>query len=237
MPAKRTSTLARPRSRAPYVAPPASEIIVISSEDEDEPKPPPRRRSRKPARAARDPAVELSEDTSGLKSDGLDSETAHDVARRLRDVEKERDRLQKDFARVTNALDQLKATNKESLSAIDEAVCCEVCTHYMWSPYLLVNCGHTFCQECLSDWLSTTLAQHLQAGVRGLPAYTCPSCRHPVRAPPAQNYALKRVVRLVAESQGESRPRRAQPPPPKPPARGRGNHPPPGPFDNFFART
>ena|SRR5579863_7208205 len=107
------------------------------------------------------------------------------------------------------------------------------------SFHSLTSCGHTFCQGCLSDWFSTTLAQHRQSGGRGLPPYTCPSCRFPVRTPPIQNFSFKRVVRLAAESRGESSPRKPPvPPPPVPPPRGRGprrDHP-SGPFDVFFWR-
>ncbi len=56
-----------------------------------------------------------------------------------------------------------------------------------------------------------------------------------------QNFSLKRIVRLAAESRGESSPRKPQapPPPPMPPMRGRGGARrdfPPGPFDVFFWR-
>ncbi len=105
----------------------------------------------------------------------------------------------------------------------------------------LTNCGHTFCQGCLTDWFNTTLSQHIQSGTRGMPAYTCPSCRHPARTPPVQNFVVKRLVRLVAESRGESSPQRPQPPPPPPPmqprARGGGRRDYLlGPFNGFFGR-
>ena len=187
--------------------------------------------------------------------------------------------LRKDNKHLSATMNQLKANTKQntvsvsrsshhcplftnsqqlSISALDDAICCDVCTHTMWSPYMCVplsylgrlrtdsapslsNCGHTFCQGCLTDWFNTTLAHRRQVGARGMAPYTCPSCRLPARTPPVQNFSLKRIVRLAAESRGESSPRRPQapPPPPMPPMRGRGGarrDSPPGPFDNFFWR-
>ena len=57
---------------------------------------------------------------------------------------------------------------------------CEICTSRMWAPYSyafqrdlsnhssylscsLPGCGHVFCQSCLQDWFSTTLAQFMNA--------------------------------------------------------------------------
>jgi len=173
---------------------------------------------------------------------------ADSLQRRCHELEQDCDRLQRENRHLAASVNQLKANTKQntlSMSTLDEALSCEVCTHAMWTPYLLANCGHTFCQGCLTDWFNTTLSQHLQNGTRGMPTYTCPSCRHPVRFPPVQNFSLKRLVRLAAESRGESSPQRLQPPPPPPPpvqpppSRGRGGGRrdyPLGPFNGFFAR-
>lgn len=60
------------------------------------------------------------------------------------------------------------------------------------------------------------------------PLYTCPACRVPVRAPPAEDFVLKSLVTTVAAAAGEQ-------PPIKEVARrnqvGKGKS---GPWDGFF---
>ncbi|KAF5385909.1 hypothetical protein D9615_002359 [Tricholomella constricta] len=49
------------------------------------------------------------------------------------------------------------------ISQLEDNVNCEICTLRMWSPFILPECGHTFCQSCLQDWFDTTLAQFMTA--------------------------------------------------------------------------
>ncbi|KAF8499575.1 hypothetical protein F5888DRAFT_1683395 [Russula emetica] len=238
MPAHRHPSTTRSHAAgAPYKA----SIIVISSDEEEEPLSVPKRGSRKPRRSrAEGEILEISDETP-VKAEEPELES---LRRRYHELEQERDILRNDNKHLSAAMNQLKVNTKQntlSISALDDAICCDVCTHTMWSPYLLSNCGHTFCQGCLTDWFNTTLAHHHQIGARGVAPYTCPSCRLPARTPPVQNFSLKRIVRLAAESRGESSPRRPQAPlpPPMPPMRGRGGarrDSPPGPFDIFFWR-
>ncbi|KAH0589219.1 hypothetical protein H2248_004981 [Termitomyces sp. 'cryptogamus'] len=44
---------------------------------------------------------------------------------------------------------------------LDDNMGCEICTSRMWSPFILPECGHTFCLSCLQDWFGTTLAQFI----------------------------------------------------------------------------
>ncbi|KAH9979123.1 hypothetical protein BGW80DRAFT_1283147, partial [Lactifluus volemus] len=213
--------------------------IVISSDEEEDPRPAPPRGLRKPRRSKRQEVLEVLDDTPVKHEEETETEK---LRRQCHELEQERDMLQNDNRRLSSTVDQLKASTTGrmlNMSALDEAVCCEICTHTMWSPYLLTNCGHTFCQGCLNDWLNTTLSQHRQNSTRGSPAYTCPSCRHAIHTPPVQNFSLKRIVQLAAESRGDSSPRRPQRPSPpvRQQPRGRGGPRrdfPPGPFDDYF---
>jgi len=235
MPPLRHPSAAR-SAPGPYKA----SVIVISSDEDEEPIPAAKRGHRKHRRSRPEGDVLEIVDDKSVKPKEPEIEN---LRRRCDELEQERNTLQKENRHLSASLKQLKANTKQNtldLSTLDDAVCCEVCTHTMWSPYLLANCGHTFCQGCLTDWFNTTLLHHRQSGPRAPLPYTCPSCRLPVRTPPVQNFSLKRIVSLAAESRGESSPRRPQaPPPPVQPLRGRGgsrrdHHP--GPFDGFFRR-
>ncbi|KXN90144.1 hypothetical protein AN958_04634 [Leucoagaricus sp. SymC.cos] len=48
-------------------------------------------------------------------------------------------------------------------SALEDGLSCEICTGRMYTPYLLPDCGHTFCLSCLRDWFGTAHARFLQA--------------------------------------------------------------------------
>ncbi|KAJ3892454.1 hypothetical protein GG344DRAFT_45458 [Lentinula edodes] len=63
------------------------------------------------------------------------------------------------------------------ISDVEDSVTCEICTMKMWTPYIL-ECGHTYCQSCLQDWFSTTLAQHMAAH----PNYNINQPQHPYGA-------------------------------------------------------
>ncbi|KAJ2790377.1 E3 ubiquitin ligase, partial [Coemansia helicoidea] len=65
---------------------------------------------------------------------------------------------------------------------IAEALQCSICLDTFGHPHSLA-CGHTFCQECLLQWL----AQSKQ----------CPTCRAPVRQRPAVAFAVCDVIRCV----------------------------------------
>ncbi|KAF9021867.1 hypothetical protein BDZ89DRAFT_1042522 [Hymenopellis radicata] len=49
---------------------------------------------------------------------------------------------------------------KEATSKLEDDLNCEICSMKMWHPFVLPQCGHTFCKKCLRDWFSTKMAQH-----------------------------------------------------------------------------
>ncbi|KIP10947.1 hypothetical protein PHLGIDRAFT_125257 [Phlebiopsis gigantea 11061_1 CR5-6] len=54
------------------------------------------------------------------------------------------------------------------------------------------------------------IQQHLQTMIAQMqhPNYTCPSCRVPVKTKPAEAFAVKNIVRAMADAQGEASPKR-----------------------------
>lgn len=60
------------------------------------------------------------------------------------------------------------------------------------------------------------------------PRYTCPTCRDLVKSSPIESFALKHVVRTVAQAEGEASPKR-----PAPGTAARRNE---SPWDGFFPK-
>lgn len=63
---------------------------------------------------------------------------------------------------------QAKGTS-ESVDATElgDMLSCDICAHLMYSPYLLTDCGHCYCEGCLKGWFNETLTKH----IRAYPAY------------------------------------------------------------------
>ncbi|KAL1942497.1 hypothetical protein VTO73DRAFT_6099 [Trametes versicolor] len=137
---------AKQKARAPL--PPSSEIIEISSDDDE---PPAKRRSSGSMTALERRVKELEEENKKCKQAVLASQAALQARAPLSS-----NPLAKEGAPVPDV------KFDKFLSTIDEHVSCEICTTKMWNPYTLA-CGHTFCKDCLQDWFSTTLAQHMAA--------------------------------------------------------------------------
>lgn len=93
----------------------------------------------------------------------------------------------------------------EALSASSDALYyalkCTVCTSLMLEPYTL-QCGHTFCKDCLKSWL-----KQIQEGVT-----TCPTCRKPIESEPYLSLALRELALVVVASNNIKYPEREIPP-------------------------
>ncbi|RDB25247.1 hypothetical protein Hypma_008017 [Hypsizygus marmoreus] len=242
----------RDQTQRPKAKVPLGEVIEISSDDE----PPP------PINPA---IVDLRKQVKKLKEENARFKT--DLANSKKDLI----RAQEEIVELKTSKRPVNGELLLDVSQLDDHVNCEICTARMWSPHILPECGHTFCQSCLQDWFSTTLAQfmashphynvndpaphlrhfqpmflmhhpHAAAYLAQMqqqnpqPEYTCPTCREPVKNRPAEDFALKALVRTIAAATGENSPR-------KPVAEqlGRGKARAPvrtsGPWDGFFPRA
>ncbi|ESK91037.1 ring finger domain-containing protein [Moniliophthora roreri MCA 2997] len=121
------------------------DVIEISS-DEDEPVVPLKRKKEVFVEGQRDlerQLKKLKEENEGLKKKQLESD-------------KEIERFKQEL--------RLKQANSTSatlpISDLEDHISCEICTLKLWTPYILPDCGHTFCQSCLQDWFNTTHNQH-----------------------------------------------------------------------------
>jgi len=153
----------------------------------------------------------------------------------IADLHRQIARLKDENARHKRDLDKYKiqslSKGKSSLdiAKIEDNLHCEICTLRLWSPYVLPECGHIFCQSCLHDWFTTILNKFVadnpgyvpnplpQAASNShprsfatvnapRPQYSCPTCRMAVSMKPAEVYALKAIVRAVASVAGEKSP-------------------------------
>ncbi|KAJ7216586.1 hypothetical protein GGX14DRAFT_50984 [Mycena pura] len=173
------------------------------------------------ARKEKHPALVNSADIIEISSDEDDEPIFRDAgASKL----KERIiQLEKENASIKSENEAMKQ-NQTMTTELEDGVTCEICSSKMWSPFILPDCGHTFCQKDLEDWFSAALKQHrntypnFHAGMAGpmlgmmqlpLPPYSCPKCREKVRSKPIQNFAVKSFVRVVAKHARETSPKKA----------------------------
>ncbi|KAG2127682.1 hypothetical protein DEU56DRAFT_526858 [Suillus clintonianus] len=81
---------------------------------------------------------------------------SEELAARLQEIDDGR----KEIELQQEKLDTLQAKLEEVLS-------CHICAHLMYSPYILIDCGHCYCEGCLKGWFDETLTKH----IREHPAY------------------------------------------------------------------
>ncbi|SJK97740.1 uncharacterized protein ARMOST_00993 [Armillaria ostoyae] len=123
------------------------DVIEISSDDDEEPPPPP---VKKPTKTS-----ELEALVKKLRKE----------TEKAKQAQAEAEKRAACFEEALKISQMKAATPSRSRPTIDPSkleddINCEICTLKMWSPYLLPECGHTFCQSCLRDWFNTTLEQH-----------------------------------------------------------------------------
>jgi hypothetical protein len=60
---------------------------------------------------------------------------------------------------------KVKDTSESSIDAtkLGDMLSCDICAHLMYSPYLLTDCGHCYCEGCLKGWFDETLTKHIRA--------------------------------------------------------------------------
>ncbi|KAF7319405.1 RING-type domain-containing protein [Mycena chlorophos] len=126
-----------------------------------------------------------------------------------------------EMARMAKRLKQLEQENaafKQGLSELDDTACCEICSCTMGPPWILSECGHSFCQKCLVDWFHPILTRHRATypqfnvnqaqrvnlygyAVPQLPAppYACPKCRTTIRQKPTKNFLAKAFTDIVVK--------------------------------------
>ncbi|KAL0581803.1 hypothetical protein V5O48_000171 [Marasmius crinis-equi] len=121
-----------------------TDVIEISSDEDEGPQLPQKRKPPPPANSAS--LSRLEKEVKKLKEENAR------LAQKQAQSEKELERHKKEKEKNTIRLD---------VSDLEELISCEICTMKLWTPCILSGCGHTFCQSCLQDWFSTTLAQHM----------------------------------------------------------------------------
>ncbi|KAJ1872566.1 E3 ubiquitin ligase [Coemansia sp. RSA 486] len=81
--------------------------------------------------------------------------------------------------------------SERATGQLSEALQCSICLETFSAPHTL-NCGHTFCKECLIQWLAV--------------GKMCPTCRAPVTQRPSVSYAIQEIVNCIVADRAEDPP-------------------------------
>lgn len=68
---------------------------------------------------------------------------------------------------------------KKLLHSMSSSIACTICQEIMFTPFIL-NCGHSFCYNCLKEWFKNR--------------QECPLCRAKLKRPPQVNLTLRDIV-------------------------------------------
>ncbi|KAI0041166.1 hypothetical protein FA95DRAFT_1565669 [Auriscalpium vulgare] len=179
-------------------------------------------------------SLEIIELLDSTQSSAAQSSNDRSELRRMKDeaakLRADVARLKQENARIQDLLENEHLRSQKKLQTanvpvalLEDVVLCEICTAKMWTPFLMPDCGHTFCETCIDDWFTTIRTKHLATNPHlseqilltlppaERPAYTCPACRTAVRTFPVECFTLKSVVRIVADAVGESSPPKSAP--------------------------
>jgi len=174
--------------QSPLVPLVAGEVIEISSDEEERPF------------------------TRSVKEKVLRVNHTPELRRRVKELETDFARVVQENLRLLKQNEDImlqSTANKGKLyldsDQIEDHIVCEVCSSTLWDPYILPDCGHTFCKICLRDWFEQS--QLKQSSIQVY--YTCPKCRKHIQSRPTEDFALKSVVRVLASATGEKSPQKA----------------------------
>ncbi|EGO25091.1 hypothetical protein SERLADRAFT_386462 [Serpula lacrymans var. lacrymans S7.9] len=141
------------KSKKPLPVIDPDDIVELTSGDEQTP-------PKKPAQPADKQIVRLQKEIRKLKQSNAE--------------------YQRDLSRVSQTSAVTKKERKFiDVNKLEDSISCEVCTLKMWTPYILSECGHSFCQSCLQDWFSATFTHHMAVHPNFIQGQTIP---HQARA-------------------------------------------------------
>ncbi|KAK7689304.1 hypothetical protein QCA50_007095 [Cerrena zonata] len=147
------------------------EVITLSSDDKGPsvPKKRPRRAAKGTTTRPRPTTLPPIEDAIEISSGDetplrYPSESIADMRNKIKALEEEVVQLRNREVQAPPPIFSPELTEavefkKKILEALDDQLCCEICTLRMWTPYTL-GCGHMFCQSCLQDWFNSILKKH-----------------------------------------------------------------------------
>lgn len=60
---------------------------------------------------------------------------------------------------------EAQETSELSIDAtmLGDRLSCDICAHLMYSPYVLLDCGHSYCEGCLKRWFNEIFTRHVRA--------------------------------------------------------------------------
>ncbi|KAK7029485.1 E3 ubiquitin ligase [Paramarasmius palmivorus] len=111
-------------------------------------------------------------------------ETA-ELQQRVKHLQGKRQTANQNFAKCMKNYNVLKCEMEKKVPRkdIETSISCPVCFEPTQDAVIIRFCGHTFCEGCLTEWLSIKKE--------------CPTCRVAVINAPAPNYAAREVKKLL----------------------------------------